>query len=208
MDAGTIASVIAYQLKAGNQQHMLWRYLIDGPWIVFLVYWTIGAFKTRRTVKKESFAARYGVMLLEVFGFVLLFDDDVTSGVLNHRVIHPSFSLRVSAVVLIWIGIGLALWARWHLGEYWSGRITIKEDHKLIRTGPYSRLRHPIYSGLGLAAIGSAMVIDQWRCVIGVCVIVLGFWIKAKREEALLGTQFGEAFAEHCRSTGFLIPKL
>ncbi|MGB8115377.1 MAG: isoprenylcysteine carboxylmethyltransferase family protein, partial [Candidatus Sulfotelmatobacter sp.] len=83
-----------------------------------------------------------------------------------------------------------------------------KEDHKLIRTGPYARLRHPIYSGLELAAIGSALAIDQWRCVIGVCIIVTGFWIKAKREEAMLGAQFGADFQEHRRHTGFLFPRL
>jgi protein-S-isoprenylcysteine O-methyltransferase Ste14 len=185
---------------------MLWTYLIEGPWIVFLVYWTIGAFKTRRTAKKESFAARYGVMFVEVCGFVLLFDDDITSGVLNRRVVHVH-GLAVAGVVLIWIGIAQALWARWHLGQYWSARITIKEDHKLIRTGPYSRLRHPIYSGIDLAAIGSALVINQWRCVIGVCIIIIGFWIKAMREEAMLKAQFGDAFAEHSQSTGFLLPK-
>ena len=66
-----------------------------------------------------------------------------------------------------WGGIGLALWARVHLGQYWSARITLKEDHQLIRTGPYARLRHPIYTGLDLAAIGSAVVIDHWRCAAG-----------------------------------------
>jgi protein-S-isoprenylcysteine O-methyltransferase Ste14 len=187
---------------------MLWRYLIDIPWIAFLAYWTIGAFKTRRTAKKESFAARYGVMLIEVLGFVLLFDGDVTSGILNQRAFNLPQGLRDSGVVMIWTGIALALWARWHLGQYWSGRITIKEDHKLIRTGPYSRLRHPIYSGLDLAVIGSALAIDRWRCVLGVCVIILGFWIKGKREEAMLAGQFGVAFNEHRRQTGFVLPKL
>ncbi|MFY9910247.1 MAG: isoprenylcysteine carboxylmethyltransferase family protein [Candidatus Sulfotelmatobacter sp.] len=184
------------------------RYLIEVPWIVFMVYWAIGALKTRRTAKKESFVARYGVMALEVAGFALLFDDDVTSGILNRRAFNLPHGLRFSGIVLIWIGIALALWARWHLGQYWSGRITIKEDHKLIRTGPYTRLRHPIYSGLELAAIGSALAIDQWRCVIGVCIIVTGFWIKAKREEAMLGAQFGADFQEHRRHTGFLFPRL
>lgn len=187
---------------------MLWRYLIEGPWIVFLVYWTIGAFKTRRTAQKEPFVARYGLVLVEVCGFFLLFDDDIRAGILNHRVLHLTHGVAIAGVVLIWAGIALALWARWHLGQYWSGRITIKEDHKLIRTGPYSRLRHPIYSGLDLAAIGSAVVINQWRCVLGACVVVIGYWIKAKREEAMLGRQFGEEFVEHRRYTGFLLPKL
>jgi protein-S-isoprenylcysteine O-methyltransferase Ste14 len=111
-------------------------------------------------------------------------------------------------VALTWIGIATALWARYHLGQYWSARITLKGDHQLIRTGPYARMRHPIYSGIELAAIGSALAIDQWRCVIGVGLITLGYWIKARKEEAMLTAQFGDAFAEHCRHTGFLIPKL
>ncbi|MGA9260322.1 MAG: isoprenylcysteine carboxylmethyltransferase family protein, partial [Candidatus Sulfotelmatobacter sp.] len=89
-----------------------------------------------------------------------------------------------------------------------SARITIKKDHKLIRTGPYARLRHPIYSGLDLAAIGGALAIDRWRSVAGVCLIILGYWIKARREEAMLTTQFGADFQEHCQHTGFLFPRL
>ena len=165
---------------------MTGRYLIEGPWIVFAVYWMIGALKTRRTAKEESFAARYGIMAFEIIGFVLIFDDDAGIGILGHRVFHHIPAIAIAGIVVLWAGIALALWARWHLGQYWSGRITIKEDHQLIRTGPYARLRHPIYSGLELAAIGSALALDRWRCVVGVCVIILGFWIKAKREEAML----------------------
>jgi protein-S-isoprenylcysteine O-methyltransferase Ste14 len=187
---------------------MPWDYLITGPWIVFAVYWGIGAFKTRATVKKESFLARYGVMAIEVVGFYVLSSQDAAIGVLGRRVVSRTVELRVAGVILIWLGIGLALWARWHLGQYWSGRITIKEGHRLIRTGPYARLRHPIYSGLVLAAIGTAIEIDQWRGVAAVCIIIFGFWIKGKREEALLTKQFGAEFEEHRRATGFLLPKL
>jgi protein-S-isoprenylcysteine O-methyltransferase Ste14 len=116
----------------------------------------------------------------------------------------------VSAIVgstFTWLGIGLAIWARYHLAEYWSARITIKEDHQLIRTGPYARLRHPIYSGIVLAAIGSAVVIDQWRCVLGVCLVLIGYCIKARKEETMLTQQFGDAFREHQKHAGFLIPR-
>jgi protein-S-isoprenylcysteine O-methyltransferase Ste14 len=58
-----------------------------------------------------------------------------------------------------------------------------------------------------LAVVGSVLAIDRWRCVLGALVIMLGFWIKAKREEALLAGQFGEAFEEHRRYTGALLPK-
>ncbi len=186
---------------------MIWRYSIEGPWIVFVVYWAVGTLKTRRTVSHESLASRFGMLFLEILGFVLLFSDAAGIGVLGHRVVHRTFVLGVVGVALTWIGIALALWARWHLGQYWSTRVTLKEDHELIRTGPYAYFRHPIYSGIDLAAVGGALAIDRWRCVVGVGLIVLGYWLKARKEETMLAGQFGEAFKEHCRQTGFLIPK-
>ncbi|HMD86909.1 MAG TPA: isoprenylcysteine carboxylmethyltransferase family protein [Terriglobia bacterium] len=186
---------------------MIWHYLIEGPWIVFVAYWVAGALKTRRTVSQESLASRYGTLFLEILGFVLLFSDSAGIAVLGHRVVPRTFALAVVGVALTWIGIAIAMWARWHLGQYWSARVTLKEDHKLIGTGPYAYFRHPIYSGIDLAAVGGALAIDEWRCVAGVGVIVLGYWIKARREESMLAGQFGEAFKEHCRHTGFLLPK-
>lgn len=120
---------------------------------------------------------------------------------------HRTLASAIVGSILTWMGIGLAIWARYHLAENWSARVTIKQDHQLIRTGPYARLRHPIYSGLILAAIGSAVVIDQWRCVLGLCLIVTGFCIKARKEETMLTQQFGEAFHEHQKHAGFLIPR-
>ena len=186
---------------------MIWRSLILGPWIFFIAYWMAGALKTRRTVSQESFASRYGIVVLEVLGYFLLFSDWAEIGILGRRVVPRTYALAITGVVFTWIGIAIALWARWHLGQYWSARVTLKEDHKLICTGPYAYFRHPIYSGLDLAAIGGALAIDRWRCVVGVVLIVLGYWIKARKEESMLAAQFGDAFAEHCRRTGFLIPK-
>ena len=94
--------------------------------------------KTRRTVSQESFVSRYGILFLEISGFALLFSDAAEIGVLGHRVLHRTYALAVAGVVLTWIGIAIALWARWHLGQYWSARVTLKQDHKLIHTGPYA----------------------------------------------------------------------
>lgn len=64
---------------------MTWRYLIDGAWIVFVAYWAMGALKTRRTERTESFASRYGILFLEIAGFALLFIDKAGIGILGHR---------------------------------------------------------------------------------------------------------------------------
>jgi protein-S-isoprenylcysteine O-methyltransferase Ste14 len=186
---------------------MIWPYLIEGPWMVFVACWAVGALKTRRTVSQESFASRYSIGFPVILGFILLFSDKAGIGILGHRIFPRTFALSFTSVALTWIGIAIALWARWHLGQYWSGRVTLKEDHRLIRTGPYVYFRHPIYSGIDLAAIGGALAIDRWRCVAGVVLIVIAHSIKARKEESMLVKQFGEAFEEHRRHTGFLIPK-
>ncbi len=183
------------------------RFLVIFPWGVFVVYWLIGALKTRPTQQQEPFASRCAVLLVETIGYVLIFRNSAGIGFLGNRVVPRNLAGPVIGSVLTWMGIALAIWARYHLAEYWSARVTIKEDHKLIRTGPYARVRHPIYTGLILATIGSAMVIDRWRCVLGVFLVVTGYCFKAKKEESMLTQQFGDAFREHQKHTGFLIPR-
>ena len=185
----------------------VFRFLVEFPWIVFLIYWIIGAMKTRATRDKEPFTSRSAVLLIEILGYLLVFSGSTGIGILATRFIPRTMTSAVLGVVFTWTGIGLAVWARFHLAEYWSARITIKEDHQLIRTGPYSHLRHPIYSGLILATIGTALVIDEWRCVLGVCLVMVGYCFKASREETMLARQFGDAFREHQKHAGFLVPR-
>ena len=104
-------------------------------------------------------------------------------------------------------GVAFAIWARRHIGRNWSGQITIRQEHELIRTGPYARIRHPIYTGLLLALLGTAIAIGEYRAIIAFAVIAIGFVVKAKREESLLTKEFGPAFDEHRRQTGFFLPR-
>ena len=185
-----------------------WRYLTATPWLIFLAYWVISSFRTRQTAGKESAASRSSFLLFEIPGYILLFSERARIGVWGQPMFHQTLAIAVTGVAFTWLGLALAIWARWHIGEYWSARVTIKEDHKLIRSGPYARLRHPIYSGLDLAAIGMALLVDEWGCLVGLALIVVGYVLKAKKEERMLAAQFGEVFQEHCRHTGFLFPKL
>ena len=185
----------------------VFRLLLEIPWTIFLVYWLIRAFKTRPTRQEESFASRYLVVVLVTIGYALLFTRSIGIGFMGDRFIPQTRVGAILGVVFTWMGIGLAIWARYHLAEFWSARVTIKEDHQLIRTGPYARLRHPIYTGLILATVGTTLVVDRWRCVFGTCLVVLGFCLKARKEESMLSQQFGDAFREHRRRTGFLLPR-
>jgi protein-S-isoprenylcysteine O-methyltransferase Ste14 len=85
--------------------------------------------------------------------------------------------------------------------------VTIRKDHELIRTGPYARIRHPIYTGLLLAVAGTTIAIGEYRAILAFVLIAIGFTVKARREESLLSTEFGPSFEEHRRQTGFFLPR-
>jgi protein-S-isoprenylcysteine O-methyltransferase Ste14 len=95
-----------------------------------------------------------------------------------------------------------------YIGENWSSAAAVKVNHELIRTGPYAWVRHPIYSGLLLAAIGTSLVRDEVRGILALPILWFGFWIKSRIEEQFMLKTFGPAYAEYSRSTGALIPRL
>jgi protein-S-isoprenylcysteine O-methyltransferase Ste14 len=95
-----------------------------------------------------------------------------------------------------------------HIGKYWSSTVALKSGHQLIRSGPYARIRHPIYTGIILAIAGTALAVGRYAAIVAVVIFLVGFWLKARKEEALLAGEFGPAFDEHRRSTGFFLPKL
>jgi len=98
------------------------------------------------------------------------------------------------------------VWARVHLGGNWSGIVTLKEDHELVRRGPYRWVRHPIYSGLLLAIAGSAVVRGEWRGFLALAIAFAALWRKLKLEERWLGETFGEQYAAYRRRVSALIP--
>lgn len=90
------------------------------------------------------------------------------------------------------MGLGIAIWARRHLGRNWSAEVRLKEGHALVRSGPYARVRHPIYPGL-LAMTGTALVVGEWRGVVAALLVLLAFVLKSRVEEE----RTREAFPEH-----------
>jgi protein-S-isoprenylcysteine O-methyltransferase Ste14 len=181
--------------------------IIGTLWAIFGLYWLVSAFGRKRAAKRESSAERLVHILFMCGGFVLIYSPDPRFGALNQRFVTLSPQIAVVGVILTAVGVGFAIWARAHLGKYWSGNVTIREDHRLIRSGPYKYIRHPIYTGMLLALIGTALVVGEWRAVVGVVVILLGFINKARKEESFLRAQFGAEFEEHKRATGFFLPR-
>ena len=176
------------------------------PWYVLCIYWTISALRVKRTKVQEDPGARLFHIAVMALAFFLLFSRRLEIGPLGLRFAPVSSWLRTLGTVLTFVGAGIASWARYSLGQYWSARVTLKIDHQLVRSGPYAWVRHPLYSGLLLAMAGTALVVGEWRGVVGVVVALAEFSRKAAKEEALLAGEFGEQYQEYRRQAGFLTP--
>jgi protein-S-isoprenylcysteine O-methyltransferase Ste14 len=132
---------------------------------------------------------------------------------------HPLFTpiqLWQTPIALGWACFGLVVagflfcwWARLHLGQLWSGNITLKADHRVVDTGPYRLVRHPIYTGMILAALATALEKGTILGLVGVALITFGFWLKARMEERFLRAELGpEAYDAYAKRTPMLAPFL
>ena len=185
----------------------LFGQIIEGAWIVFCVYWLWAARNQKRAEKREPVLARLLHVAYTAGGFFLLYTNDPRFGTLNRRFLPDQGWVAMTGALLTVAGAGFAIWARHHIGRNWSGEVTIRRDHELIRTGPYAHIRHPIYTGLIVAVAGTAIAIGEYRALLALTLILIGFTVKAKREESMLEHQFGPSFAEHRRHTGFFLPR-
>ena len=115
--------------------------------------------------------------------------------------------LLLICVVATILGLLFAVWARLTLGSNWSGTVTIKTNHQLIRRGPYRWIRHPIYTGMLAALLATAIAQGLLSGLVGFAFVFLALYRKARREEKFLAQEFGEAFTEHRQYTGMFLPR-
>jgi protein-S-isoprenylcysteine O-methyltransferase Ste14 len=129
-------------------------------------------------------------------------------GPLSSRFLPDDIALRLVGIMVLLLGLSFAVWARVHLGQYWSGRVSIKVDHKLIRSGPYRLVRHPIYTGILFGFIGTALEVGEIRAWLAFVLALVGLLIKIRAEERLLVKEFGSTYLQYKKEVKMLIPYL
>lgn len=178
------------------------------PWYALALVWAVAALRVRSTKISEPIAARLFTIILVGSAFALLFSRSLSIGWLGHRMFSRSHLLDWVGVALSFAGCLIAIWARLTLGRNWSAQVSLKTGHELVRSGPYAYIRHPIYAGLLLAVVGTAIVLGEWRGIAAITLIAIAHGLKARIEEQFLISQFGEEYAHYREKTGFLIPRL
>jgi protein-S-isoprenylcysteine O-methyltransferase Ste14 len=189
-------------------QPLSWFHVAVFFWFVFLIYWIVSARKLKAVKRREPLHERLLYMIPIVIAYVLLFTDRLTFTALGRKFILVDLPVGAAGVVVTALGVALAIWARWHLGENWSAAVTLKSGHELIASGPYRVIRHPIYTGMLVAMAGAALALGEIRGLIAVAITIAAFYFKARKEERYLLAEFGEKYGSYAGRTGMLLPKL
>ncbi len=185
---------------------LAYRWLFPALWIAWAAYWLWASRGAKPTERRESIGSRLQHIVPLCIAVVLLWADRLPVGVLGERVFPwVPWQFWVAAFVTA-AGLLFTIWARAYIGRNWSGVVTIKEGHELIDTGPYALVRHPIYTGLLVAFIGSALARGEWRSVLAVAIAWAALWRKLRIEERWMTERFGERYVAYCRRVPALIP--
>ena len=176
-------------------------------WVLWFVSWWAAAFWSAPTLGRPSLGQQIGNRIILWLGLLLLF------GILSPRplaLIRPwRFDNEAKWLidVAIALGFGFCWWARLHLGKLWSANVTRKEGHQVIDTGPYGLVRHPIYTGVLLAAFATAVLQGTLLALIG-AVLMTGAWYwKARIEENFLRQELGkDSYDDYAARVAMLIP--
>jgi protein-S-isoprenylcysteine O-methyltransferase Ste14 len=177
-------------------------------WLAFTILWVAAAFTSKRSVQIQSGGSRLLQAGLVLIGVALIFNfgNWLVRGWLAVRVVPESTPVVVTGAILTVAGMLFSVWARLTLGRNWSGLVTIKQDHELIQRGPYQIVRHPIYTGMLVGMLGTAIIYGIARCFVGVPLVGLAFWLKMQIEERFMVQQFGAQYVHYRQQVRALIP--
>jgi protein-S-isoprenylcysteine O-methyltransferase Ste14 len=177
-------------------------------WTAFFVVWLIWAMSTKPAQRRESISSRLSYTLVTFAAFFVMFSDVTAQGWMHTRILPRDLWIQILGLIITVAGLGFAVWARVYLGGNWSGSVTVKVNHELVRTGPYRFVRHPIYSGIILALLGTTIVRGQVRGFVAILFLLIGFSIKWRIEERFMTNTFGDEYDDYKRDTGAIVPKM
>jgi protein-S-isoprenylcysteine O-methyltransferase Ste14 len=190
---------------ANPRVNLIYHWTLPAIWSAWAAYWVVSSFRVRPTKRAQPRASRRIYIAEGFLAIALVAWHRFDVGWLGARIFTPSPASFVAGAAIAAAGLGFSVWARRHLGEYWSGTITLKEGHRLIRSGPYALVRHPIYTGILFGMLGTAIALDQYRDLLALAILVESFIRKLRMEEKWLTEEFGGEYLQYKREVRALL---
>jgi protein-S-isoprenylcysteine O-methyltransferase Ste14 len=170
-------------------------------WVAFWIYWLVAAFSMKKGRIAWSLDLRVRLVVV-VMAFLLL----RLGAFRGHGLNSDPWRAGVGLLLFV-LGLGFAIWARRHIGRNWGTPMSQKDEPELVTSGPYHLVRHPIYSGILVAGVGSAVALS-WFWLTVVALVGVYFVYSATVEERYLTEQFPDAYPAYRRSTKMLVPSI
>ena len=175
-------------------------------WIAFIAYWIVSAISSKKTIRNASWKRGMLIRILVIVVITLLFQNETFRELATRYDETPHEVLGILGVILCAAGLGFAVWARIHLGKNWGMPMSVKKDTELVTSGPYRLVRHPIYAGILLAALGSSLVDGLWWLVFFIFYIGYFLLYSMHVEEKNMADQFPDEYSTYKKQTKKLIP--
>jgi protein-S-isoprenylcysteine O-methyltransferase Ste14 len=182
-----------------------WQDAVAVLWFVWVVYWFANAARVKPTRWREPLWSQSLHYVPLILAAVLLSGGHARAGFLTGHFLPRDLLTGALGTLTVAAGVVFSIWARRCLGANWSGMVTVKQDHALIRSGPYRFVRHPIYSGMLLGIAGTAVVFGQWRDLLAFGLVFAGFVYKAQVEERRMRETFPD-YDAYRSQTAALVP--
>jgi protein-S-isoprenylcysteine O-methyltransferase Ste14 len=194
---------------------LLTGWIVDWPtrllaliWLAWVISWVVASFWSGRTKAHVPTLSSLAYRIPILLGAILFMP--WSGRLLGETPLYHVGNLGTYALaVVVVLGISFTWWARIHLGRFWSNAITHKEDHKVIDTGPYGVVRHPIYTGLIIAILATGIAVGTVTSLLGAMLISFSQWQKARMEERFLTVELGPAaYGPYCARVPMIVPFL
>jgi protein-S-isoprenylcysteine O-methyltransferase Ste14 len=182
--------------------------ILELTWIAWLISWVAASFWSGRTQKRVATWETWTYRAFMIAGGILLVPWAVWLQA-EEKIWEVGYGGAYALTGVMLVGLSLSWWARIYLGRLWSSAITRKEDHRIVDTGPYALVRHPIYTGLIIAILATAIAEARVSALVGAALIIFGIWLKARSEERFLMVELGaEVYGSYRSRVPMLVPFL
>ena len=183
----------------------LFNSLIKICWFIFIVVWVIFSLAAKKNIQSNNERQSSFIRLAIIVVVISFLKIKSFRHLANAYIFSSNHFVQGCGVLICAVGIAFAIWARIHIGKNWGMPMSLKEKAELVTTGPYHFVRHPIYTGLCIAMIGS-MITEGFMWLIWFVFLGGYFIYSAKKEEKSMLLQFPDKYPEYMRRTKMLIP--